>query len=334
MDRHARGVLLIILSAIAFSSAGFFTRLIHVDVWTMLFWRGLFAGLMIFGVIAVRERGHPISAVRAVGFPGCVAALCSTAATILFLNAFRRTSVADVVVIFAAAPFLTAGAGWLWLGVKEAWTTLAASLVALLGVSIMMSGAIQDEHLTGDLLALGSAGCMAVMMLIIRHQRRIDMLPAACLSALLCPLLIWPFASPLAIGTDDMLDLLLFGTTQFGLGLVLLTLGGRLVSATENALIGTLETPLAVVWVWFRFGESPSVASFAGGVIVMTAVAAHVWHANRTMVARPPSEAVGPREAADMVVTIARTQHPPRCSAIRRTRAGNHAMARGGDGSV
>jgi drug/metabolite transporter (DMT)-like permease len=65
------------------------------------------------------------------------AALCSTAAAILYLNAFRRTSVADVAVIFAAAPFLTVGLGWLWLGVREAWTTLAASLVAMVGVSIM-----------------------------------------------------------------------------------------------------------------------------------------------------------------------------------------------------
>jgi hypothetical protein len=47
MDRHAQGVLSIVLSMIAFSSAGFFTRLIRLDVWTMLFWRGLFAGLMI-----------------------------------------------------------------------------------------------------------------------------------------------------------------------------------------------------------------------------------------------------------------------------------------------
>ncbi len=285
MGRHAQGVLLIILSAIAYSSAGFFTRLIPLDAWTMLFWRGLFAGLMILCVIVVQERGHTVAAIRAVGRPGLVAALCSTAATILYLNAFRRTSVADVAVIFAAAPFLTVGLGWLWLGVKEAWTTLAASLLALLGVSIMVSGAITEGHLIGDLLAFGMTVCMAIVMLIIRQQQQTGMLPAACLSALLCPLVVWPFISPLAIGTGDMLNLFLFGTTQFGLGLVFLTLGGRLVSATENALINTLETPLAVAWVWLCFGETPSVTSFVGGIIVMAAVAAHVWHGNRSIVA-------------------------------------------------
>ena len=83
------------------------------------------------------------------------------------------------------------------------------------------------------------------------------MLPAACLSALLCPLVVWPFASPFEVGMGDMLNLFLFGTTQFGLGLVFLTMGGRLVSATENALLNTLETPLAVAWVWLCFGETP-----------------------------------------------------------------------------
>jgi len=277
--------MLIVLSAIAYSSAGFFTRLIHLDAWTMLFWRGLFAGLLILCVIVAQERGRTIAAIRAVGGPGFLAAICSTAATILYLNAFRRTSVADVAVIFAVAPFLTAGIGWLFLGVTEAWATLAASLFALLGVAIMFRGAATEGHLVGDLLALGMATCMAIMMLIIRQQRQTSMLPAACLSALLCPLAVWPFASPFTVGTGDMLNLFLFGTTQFGLGLVFLTLGGRLISATENALINTLETPLAVAWVWLCFGEMPTAASFAGGVIVMAAVGAHLWHNSRPRLA-------------------------------------------------
>jgi drug/metabolite transporter (DMT)-like permease len=247
----------------------------------MLFWRGWFAGLMILCVIAVRERGRTIAAIRAIGRPGLAAAVCSTAATILFLNAFRHTSVADAVVIFAVAPLLTAGIGFLWLGVIEPWTTLAASVLALLGVGVMMTGAAAEGHLLGDLFALGTTICMAMMMLIMRRHRDTPMLPAACLSALLCPLLVWPFTAPFAVGGEDMIKLFLFGTTQFGLGLVFLTLGGRLVSATENALIGTLETPLAVVWVWLCFGEAPSVSSFAGGMIVLAAVAAHVYRGSR-----------------------------------------------------
>ena len=107
------------------------------------------------------------------------------------------------------------------------------------------------------------------------------MLPAACLSALLCPLLVWPFVAWGDAGSADMFNLFLFGTMQFGLGLALLTIGGQLVSATENALLNTLETPLAVAWVWLCFGEVPSVTSVIGGGIVVTAIIAHIWFGNR-----------------------------------------------------
>jgi drug/metabolite transporter (DMT)-like permease len=140
-------------------------------------------------------------------------------------------------------------------------------------------------HLFGDVLAFGMTLCMAIMMLIIRQHHETPMLPAACLSALLCPLLVWPFAAPLDVAAIDLLKLFLFGTTQFGLGLVFLTVGGQMVSATENALINTLETPLAVAWVWVCFSEAPSVANFAGGMIVMAAVVGHVWYSGRVRMA-------------------------------------------------
>jgi drug/metabolite transporter (DMT)-like permease len=60
-------------------------------------------------------------------------------------------------------------------------------------------------------------------------------------------------------------------------------MAGRLVSATENALINTLEMPLAMTWVSLCFGETPSVTSFVGGIVVMVAVAAHVWRRNRSI---------------------------------------------------
>ena len=285
MSRHTQGVLLITLSTVFFSSAGFFTRLIPLDVWTMLFWRGVFAGAMILGVVIARERGNTVRAFRAIGGAGLVAAACSTGATVLYINAFRRTSVADVAVIFAIAPFLTAGLGWLCLGVRETWSTLVASLTAVAGVSVMVGGAVADGHLFGDVLAFGMAACMAVMMLIIRHRAETPMLPAACLSALLCPVLVWPVATPFSVGAGDMVNLFLFGTTQFGLGLLLLTIGGQMVSATENALLNTLETPLAIAWVWFAFAETPSASSLIGGVIVLAAVAGNVWRSSRTRLA-------------------------------------------------
>jgi drug/metabolite transporter (DMT)-like permease len=82
-----------------------------------------------------------------------------------------------------------------------------------------------------------------------------------------------------------MVNLFLFGTTQFGLGLLLLTVGGQMVSATENALLNTLETPLAIAWVWICFGETPAATSVVGGTIVVAAVVAQIWYGGRSRLA-------------------------------------------------
>jgi drug/metabolite transporter (DMT)-like permease len=63
------------------------------------------------------------------------------------------------------------------------------------------------------------------------------------------------------------------GVGQIGLGLVLLTIGGRLIPAAEVALITLLEVVLGPLWVWAFLSEQPSAATLAGGVIVLAAVA-------------------------------------------------------------
>src|SRR6266508_2425824 len=79
-----RGIILVLLSAFAFSTAGLFTRLVETGVWTMLFWRGLFGGLLIAGYVVWRDGPLAMAALRRIGRPGLVAAGCSTAATICF----------------------------------------------------------------------------------------------------------------------------------------------------------------------------------------------------------------------------------------------------------
>jgi drug/metabolite transporter (DMT)-like permease len=270
------GITLNLASAVAYSTSGFWTRLIPLDPWTILFWRGLLAGVFIAGVIVWLYRGRTLAIVRGIGVPGIAAACFSTVATIMYINAFRRTSVADVMIMNATTPFIAAAVGWLWLRERERWSTIAASAAALFGTLIMVGGSVREGHLTGDLLAFGMAMCMAAMMLIIRRHRETPMMPAACLSALLCPLFVWPGAHPGAASGTNMLYLVLFGVTQFGLGLLLLTLGARLISATETALIQASEVPLGPLWVWFAFREVPPLPTWIGGTIILAAVAAHL----------------------------------------------------------
>ena len=226
----------------------------------MLFWRGLFAGLMILCIIIVQERRHTLAAFRAIGCPASRRAVLDR----------RHDPVPQCVATHVGGRCrgdLRGGAirhrrsrlavAWHLGGVD----TLVASFVALLGVSVMVGGAVAEGHLVGDLLAFGMTVCMAVMMLILRQQHATPMSPPpACRRSFVRA----GVAVHVAVRGErrETCAILLFGTTQFGLGLVLLlTLGGQLVSATENALFNTLETPLAIAWVWLCFNEIPSIAA-------------------------------------------------------------------------
>ena len=111
-----------------------------------------------------------------------------------------------------------------------------------------------------------------LMMVLVRRARRMSMLPAMALSCFLASAIAWPFARTGPLTHMPMLHLMLFGVAQLGLGLLLLTLGMRRVSATRAALIGLIDTPLAPVWVWIAFNEAPPAQTLGGGGIVMCAV--------------------------------------------------------------
>lgn len=271
-DRRT-GLLLIIAAAFAFSTAGLFTRLIAVDAWTILFWRGMFGGAFIFAGIALTQRARLGTAFAAIGWAGIYCTACSAFSTIAFIHALRLTSVADVLLINATAPFIAAAFGWALTRERQRRSTLLAAFLALGGVGVMMNGAYAHGNLLGDLLALLTVALFASMMVVMRARRDVSMLPATCLSAFAAALLVLPLAQPLQVSASEFGVLALFGTMQFGLGLLLLTVGMRMVSATQAALWGNLELPVAPLLVWIGFGEVPPPATWFGGAIVLAAVA-------------------------------------------------------------
>jgi drug/metabolite transporter (DMT)-like permease len=277
-----------------------------------------------------------LAAVRAIGCAGLLAAACSTLATICFINALRRTSVADVMVINATAPFITAAIARLCTAERESRTTLLASAAALVGVALTFNSAMPAGHLLGNLLALVMTVLLAIMMVIIRSRRETTMLPAACLSAFAMAVLVLPLATPGAGIGPDLIYLVLFGTIQFGLGLLLLTLGTRLISATQSALIGSLETPLAPIWVWLGFGEVPALMTCIGGAVVMAAVVADM------LLRKPASSPAFPHSARHARISArkphsreenhAETSGARRAGSARSTHAGVAELSGGAAG--
>ena len=269
------GLALVTASAVAWSTAGFFTRLIPLDSWTMLSWRGIFGAVGVAVVILAMERRDAWRRVRDMGWPGRLFAIVSAIGMVFFISSLRHTTVAHVAVIYATVPFIAAALGWLVMRERPSRNAVTASLAALLGVALMVGLGVEGG-LFGDLLAVGMTFCMATMMVIARRFSNIPTMPAACLSALFSGLVCWPFGEPLAVSAHELLLLILFGLVNSAIGLALFTLGARLLPPIETALIGSLDAPLAPLWVWLAFKEVPGVSTLAGGLIVFAAVAIHI----------------------------------------------------------
>lgn len=267
------GVALIAGSAVAYSTAGFFTRLIHVDLWTLVFWRGLFSASFLVAVGHAQHGRLATRSFRQLDRWGWLAAAFSTAAMFCYLAALRDTSVADVAIIYGTAPLVTAAVALVALGERTTRVTLGASALALIGVGLMFSGSSISHAIDGDLLALAMTVLMALMIVSARRSESASALPIAAISSLASSIAAAPLAHAAIPGVAQLGELALFGVTQLGLGLLLLTAGSRHLSASRVALIGGLDVPLAPIWVWLAFAEAPSLDTVAGGLIVIAAVA-------------------------------------------------------------
>jgi drug/metabolite transporter (DMT)-like permease len=283
---HRLGFTLVTASAVAWSTAGLFTRLIPVDSWTMLAWRGILGALGLAAVLALLPQQGTWRSLRSLGWLGWFFVLQSSAGMILFLTALRATTVAHVAVIYATVPFIAAALGWLVMRERPASGAVTSSLIALAGVAVMV-GLGRDGGLSGDLLALGMTITMAVAMVVARHFPAMPFLHASCMSALLSGLISLPFGNPLGVSGHDLMLLTLFGLATFAVGLPLFTLGARLLPAVETALIGSLDAPLAPLWVWLAFKETPSASTLIGGSIVFAAVGIHLVWGSSSTVPRP-----------------------------------------------
>jgi len=270
------GWTLVALSAVAWSTAGFFTRLIEEDVWTILFWRGFFGGCTFALLVAVQSRCKVIAAYTSLGGMGLLLALFSGLGMIAFLSSLRLTTVADVYVIYATVPFITAGVAWLILRERTSWIILAASALALAGVVVTLSGASYGGSLLGQFIAFLMTLTMALMTVILRWKRDIPVMPALGLSAWVAAFISFWFCDPFDVSSSDLALLALFGLTQSALGLMLFGMGSRLIPSAEATLLTALDVPLAPLWVWLAFGEVPSPYTLAGGAIVLAAVFGHI----------------------------------------------------------
>jgi len=181
-DSRRTGIALVTAAAVAWSTAPFFTRLLHFDSWTILFWRGLFGGGVITAFLLLTQGRAGLRDLIETGKSGWLVACLSTLGMVSFIPALQLTSVSNVAIIIATGPFVAAGLAWIWLREAARATTLIASLVALCGVAIIVGNARGVSDGGGIGLACLMTLAIAAMTVAIRRYNQISMVAAAALS--------------------------------------------------------------------------------------------------------------------------------------------------------
>lgn len=263
------GLLLVIAGVLFWSTAGLFARSVTLDPATVLCWRGAFGALGAFTLMLLWPGSGGIGSLRRLGRPGLLYAATGAVSTLFYVTAVLSTTVAHVSILQACAPFAAAFLGWLLLRERPGRAALLASAAALCGI-VLMVGTRGEGSLRGDLLAVGMALTFGCLILISRRFPGIPAFAAIGLSTGLYSLMALPFAD-LTLPARDILVLAGFGLMQVP-GFLLFTVGARHLPPTATALLAALDAPLSPLWVWLVFGETPSPATIAGGLVVLLAV--------------------------------------------------------------
>jgi len=274
-----RGLIFVFMAGVLWSTVGLGIRLIDdATVWQILLYRSISLSLFLAIVIFLRSRRNLLKVVKAAGLPGCIAGLSLVGAYSGGIYGIQSTSVANAMLLFAAAPFMAAMLGWIFLRERVRKATWVAILFAILGIGIMVQDKTQSgAALLGNLSALGGAFGFAVFSVALRWGRSGDMLPAVFLSGIFAIFITSTicFFNGLSfrISVNDTSISMGMGVFQVGAGLVLYTLGSKTLPAAELTLLSLAEVLLGPLWVYLFLNEVATLNTLLGGLVLLLAIA-------------------------------------------------------------
>ena len=277
LPTHVKGLLITGFGVLVMTPDGLLVRLVDADEWTLLFWRGLLAGIGMAIGLTLIYRGKTWALIRQIGWAGLITGIIFGIGTCAFIMGITHTSVANTLFLVSTSPLFAAVFAWLVLREPVALRTWLAIAVTILGIGVIVSGGLDWGSMIGNLAALAAAMTLAVNLCTMRHYQHRNMVPAMGIGGFVAALIALPLAAPLSISQGDVGVLALMGLVMVPLSFGLLFVGPRYLPAPEVGLMMLLEAVLGPFWVWWALGENPGTAAIVGGAIVLGALAMNAW---------------------------------------------------------
>jgi drug/metabolite transporter (DMT)-like permease len=269
---YLKGFLFTSLGVLILSFDALLIRLIDVESFSLLFWRGLLMSLMVALWCRYKHPGKPLFNLD---WASTRSSLLFCASSILFVTALYHTSVANVLVIISAQPLFAAIIARVFIGERSAPITWIAIAISMFGIGWVMKDSWSSPNLKGDLMALVCGTLLAAKFVNDRSVKHRDMTPALITSGLLISVISLFGASPLALSGTDWGWMLLLCVIIIPIAFVLITIGPTRISAAEVGMLMLLETACGPLLVWLFLDEAPSLAALQGGGLVITTLLLH-----------------------------------------------------------
>lgn len=278
VDQEARNAAIgrrcVVIAAVLWSLSGVITkRLPGVDGPTIAFYRGLFAGLSLLPLVPRRSIVFRPSMLPLVFiFAGMTA---------VYISSVTLTTAANAIFLQYSSALWTVPASLLILRERPDRRTIAGSVVAAIGIGLIVvlnrgQGGPNDR--LGILLGLGSGLGYGLVAVLMRGLRDVNAMWLSVVNNLGGALVLGAGLALVRGGlpvpsATELLILFLFGAIQMAIPYALFARGLRDISAPEAGLITLVEPLLNPLWVWLFVREVPEFSTFLGGTFLLAGVA-------------------------------------------------------------
>ena len=267
-----------VLITLLWSMAGVVTR--HLEAarsFEVTFWRSFFTAISLLVILPFFQGRAVFSTIRTGGAALWVSGVCWSVMFTAFMVALTLTTVANVLVTLALGPFMTALVARIFIGNRIVLRTWLAIAAAGVGIAWMYGGQVDfRSQLNGTLVALLVPMAAAINWTVVQnsrsHGKRIDLVPAVLVGAIISSLVTLPLSFPMLATPRDIGLLAMLGLFQLAIPCVLSVLCAGILKAPEVSLLGLLEVIFGILLAWVGAGEVPGPSVLTGGALVVGAL--------------------------------------------------------------
>ena len=267
------GYILILLGGFCLSWGGFIVRSFETsNAWEILLLRTFFFFLWISTFLLLIYKKDAVKTIRRSGLPALIGGFVMSFSFIAFVFAMMNTSVANVVFIISTQTMFLAIFGYFYLKEKVSLIGLISILLAMSGIIIMVGDSISGGSLFGNIVALAIPINFAILVMIIRKNTKVDMVPAIFYSGIFSLIYGFFLAESFEFTKHDLWMGFLLGVPQLAVSFICITIGSRTVESATVGILMLMETLCAPLWVWLFLNEIPPISVFIGGAVIISAI--------------------------------------------------------------